>query len=114
MNKKILYLPILAILLLVLVGCSTTVMIDTNVEKANVKLNDRPIGSTPVTIDLSNAFWKEYYVDISKPGYKTVHAYLDKEPKIGPIIGGFFVGIPWLFSYGPEPNQYFYLEKIEN
>lgn len=114
MSKKILYFTLFSILLLVLAGCSTTVMIDTNVEKASVRLNGRDIGETPVTVELSNAIWEEYYVDISKSGYKSVHAYLQKEPKVGPIIGGFFIYIPWLYAYGPAPNQYFYLEKIEN
>jgi|GEM_PF-2349869 len=112
--KKVLWVTLALALIVFLSACSTSVMIETNVEGAEVSINYRPVGTTPVTIELSNAFWEEYYVDITKEGFRPIHATLKKEVKVGPVIGGLLgLGIPWLYVWGPSPYQFFVLEPLD-
>ena len=100
----------LLVVLLAVSGCSTLVLIETDPPGAEVVLDGRYLGESPVERKLSNAVWEDYRVEIRMDGYRTTRARLDKEIKPGPAIGGFFFAWPmWLWAYGPEPYQYFRL-----
>ena len=107
--KKLICLTVIAVILST--GCATLVRIDTDVPDAEVRLNGQPSGSTPVSKSLSDAIWENYDVIIEKAGYRTVRARLNKEFKVGTFIGGLFLWPLLLWTYGPEPYQFFELEK---
>ncbi|MEA2077610.1 MAG: PEGA domain-containing protein [Candidatus Marinimicrobia bacterium] len=92
-------------------SCSTMVRIETpDVPNASVKINGEPAGETPLEINLGDAIWEDYDVEIMKNGYQTYRGRLKKEVKIGSLVGGFFLFPFWLWVYGPEPYQNIYLE----
>jgi hypothetical protein len=93
-----------------LMGCTTLVTIKTSVPGANVQLNSRSIGETPVSAVMSNALWDRQLVVITKKGYQPVMAELEQEFKVRAVIAGLFVWPLWFWAYGPAPNQYFVLE----
>ncbi|MBW6458791.1 MAG: PEGA domain-containing protein [FCB group bacterium] len=109
--KKISLIMAIAVLL---TSCSTLVRIETpGIEGATIKINDQPVGKTPVKQSLSDAIWEEYDVEVSKEGYKTYYGRLRKEVKVGALVGGIIVWPFLLWVYGPEPFQTIYLEPLE-
>jgi hypothetical protein len=114
MKRWTLLLITITLLVLLFSACSTSVTIDTDPPGAEVRLNYQRIGTTPVTVVLSDAVWEEFFVEISKPGYRTIRTTLRKEIKPGAVVGGLlgFV-VPWLYAWGPAPYHYFELEQID-
>ena len=86
----------------------TIVVIDSNVEGAEVHLDYQKIGETPLTIELSNAIWEEYRIRLRADGYRELYGSLRKEIKTLNLISGILLIWPaLLWVYGPEPYQYF-------
>lgn len=110
-------MKVIAIILAVAVlftSCSTVVRIDTpDVPNASVKINGQPVGETPLTKTMSDAIWENYDVEIVKEGYQPYKAQLQKEIKVGALIGGIIVWPFLLWVYGPEPYQEIYLDSVE-
>jgi len=97
------------ILSLILSGCTTMVHINSSVPKAEVILDGKPIGKTPLNVRLVNIAWSEYKVILIQEGYIPLKTELDKEIKILPTVFGVFFAVPLIWCYGPKPNQYFLL-----
>jgi hypothetical protein len=95
----------------VLMGCSTFVSIRTTPNDAKIKINGQVVGNGQVDAVYSNFDFAEYSVEISKPGYQTLHATLQKEFKVGAFILGLFIWPELLFVYGPNSSQIFELER---
>ena len=82
-------LSVIMVLLILLTSCSTLVRIETpGVEGAEIKINDQPVGRTPIKKSLSDAILEEYNIEVSKEGYKTYYGRLQKEVKVGALVGG--------------------------
>ncbi len=97
---------------LVIAGCSTLVTIQSEPSGAEIILNNQKVGKTPFAVKLSDFAFNSYDVTLKKEGYTDVHGRISKEAKAGAIVGGFFVsGISWLWCYGPQPYQTFYLSE---
>jgi hypothetical protein len=104
--------PFIALALtLALVGCTTLVQIESNPPGANVRLEGKDLGKTPLSVELSDAVWENYNVIFKMAGYRELRVKLAKEIKAGALIGGLFFAIPLLWCYGPDENQYFDLQK---
>jgi hypothetical protein len=87
------------------------VAIRTEPDGAKIKLNSQPLGVSPVETDMSNFDFQDYVVEISKSGYKTLTATLQKEFKVGAFVVGLLVWWPeLLWAYGPKSVQTFELE----
>ena len=105
-------------------SCATSrVNINTNVPASNVIIDGKEVGETPISsLALKNKTGR-YQIIIEKEGYKVYQGYLRKETKAGPLVAvvtGY--SLIWLllpallllyipYVEGPEPNQYFVLEK---
>ena len=106
---------LMAVLLLacttsVMTGCvmNSTVTIDSEPQGAEVRLDNRVVGTTPVTVRLSNALWENPVVRIRADGYRDIYGGLQMEIKGPNLIVGFLLFWPaLLWSYGPDQYQYF-------
>ncbi len=106
---------LLAVLLLactmsVMTGCvmNSTVTINSEPRGAEVRLDNRVVGATPVTVRLSNALWENPIVRIRADGYRDIYGGLQMEIKGSNLIVGFLLFWPaLLWSYGPDQYQCF-------
>lgn len=89
----------------------TQVTIESNPPDAAVYLNDRPVGRTPVTVVLGNEAWQDYRLELRKEGYAVLTRLLVKEVKTTNVIGGFFLGLPFIWVYGPQSYYQFVLDQ---
>ncbi len=89
-------------------SCASTTLIESSPSGAKVYLNDQSVGVTPYTMRDSKIVWTTTNVKLEKEGYKpfTTIIVKNEEAAVGPIIGGFFVTIPWLWfmKYKPTHN----------
>lgn len=91
-------------------SCSTTVRIVSQPAGAKAYVNGRYLGETPVEVDRSDFVFEQHAITLRKKGYREVNSIADKEVKVGPVIGGLLVFIPFLWCYGPEDEQKYLLE----
>jgi hypothetical protein len=95
-----------------MLGCATSsnVTFDSSVRGANVKIDGKDVGRTPLTVKMSNAVWENPDVVITAEGYRTWIGAPEKEMKLSAAIVGYFLFWPaLLWSYGPSKYQYFTL-----
>ena len=76
---------------------------------ADVYINNQKMGKTPYKANLDDFVATNYQIILKKDGYNDFNGVLAKEAKVGAIIGGIFFIIPFLWCYGPSPNQQFVL-----
>ena len=114
------------LLVTLLLSCATSkVNITSNVEGANIILDGKPLGQTPIySATVPNVSGRSYEVVIEKEGYQPYRGFLRKEsntPALVAVIVGyslivFILPALLLFNYQylerPVENQYFILEEI--
>jgi hypothetical protein len=113
---------------LVLAGCQTTtkVNINTNVPDAQVVVDGKVVGNTPIQqAKIKNSSGRSYPVIIQKEGYETFRGTLATETKpaaatavvagyiLSPLILPLLLCINALWIDGPQPNQYFVLQEAQ-
>lgn len=113
--KKI--VPIICLLTTIMswTGCvtSTKVSIYTDVEGADVFIDNKKIGQTPIIkYKMKNIAWEDEVIIIRKEGYEEVNRYMYKEIKWWNAITGYFFLIPLIWSYGPKPEQHYLLTPL--
>lgn len=108
--KKLISLLLLVILL---ASCATSTMVtfNSNVEGANVYVDDELVGQTPLELRMSNFVTDEPTVSVEKEGYKKSRKPISKEVKVGNFISGLFFWFPYLWVYGPKEIQSFRLQE---
>ena len=87
------------------------VRITTDPDGAEVFLNNQPIGETPLTTELSDFVANRYNVRIEKAGYDDLNVTLQKEVKVGTVIGALFIWPLWPWIWGPADQQTFRLHE---
>ncbi len=110
-RKSFLNAGIALIAIMVVAGCSTMVTIQSEPSGADIILNNQKVGKTPFAVKLSDFAFNSYDVTLKKEGYADYHGRIAKEAKAGAIIGGLFIWVPFLWCYGPQPYQTFYLSE---
>jgi hypothetical protein len=110
---RLLFLGICLVVFLCASSCvtQTQVTIESSPPDAEVYLNDRPVGKTPVTVVLGNEAWQEYRLELRKEGYAVLTRLLMKEVKTTNVIGGIFLTLPFLWVYGPQSYYRFVLDQ---
>lgn len=96
--------PLAAVLVAVLVACSTVTRIDSNPSGAAVNLNGMPVGQTPLTMTLSDGVWRNDVIEVSLPGYQTQVMALQRNLNVGRLIIGIFLWWPelfWVLDHNP-------------
>lgn len=86
----------LALLASSLCACSTTSMIVTNPPGANVYIKGQFMGQSPVEVDLTDGFvdGANYWVKLTKQGYKTQEIKLRQSWAVGYIVLDALLCIP--------------------
>lgn len=86
-------------------SCSTTTHFSSQ-SPVDVYVDGQFIGRTPnASVSLSDAVWGSpscYYIDANG---QQGGCSIEREAKIGAIIGGIFLWPIWLWSYGPKAQQ---------
>ena len=95
-------------------SCAMTSMvtINTSPNAALVFIDGQPVGESPVTVQMSNAFWDDPVVMVRKDGYRDLRTSVTKEVKMINLISGILLVWPsLLWVYGPEEYQHFMLTE---
>lgn len=113
-RKSLVNAGIALVVMMAVAGCSTMVTIQSEPPGADIILNNQKVGTTPFAVKLSDFAFNSYDVTLKKDGYSDFHGSIAKEAKAGAIIGGLFVWVPFLWCYGPQPYQTFYLSEKDS
>ena len=90
-------------------GCvmTSSVTFDSDPQGADVYVDHRLLGRTPVTISMSNAIWESATVMYRMDGYREARIPVDKEVKATNLVVGLILWWPsLLWVYGPSEYQY--------
>lgn len=114
MTKSVLAL-FLALLILFATACSSSTMITSSPTNTRLFINGQAVGETPYRLRDSKIVFSETEIRLERNGYETIYATIakDSQPKAGPIIGGFFLVIPWLWALGYAPNYHYVLNRTQ-
>lgn len=100
--------------LLLLLACTAKIQVSAHPASAQIYVTDYPAsthappqvavakGGPDLFTDVSYFAWKQYYVWVGAEGYETELIPIRNEAKIGPIVGGLFVWVPFLWAAGPQ------------
>ena len=93
-------------------SCASTTIIQSTPSGADVYLNSQKVGKTPYTMNDTKIIFTTTSVKIKKDGYKPFNTIITRNEAadVGPIIGGFFVTIPWLWALKYNPVHKYELE----
>lgn len=84
-------------------SCASTTMIDSYPSNAKIYMNGENVGTTPYKHRDTKIVGSSNQVRIEKEGYKTYNTTFSKNEEIavGPLIGGVFVLVPylWIMKY---------------
>ena len=115
MKFKNLYIPIISITIL-FSSCASSTIIDSSPSNATIFLNGEKVGTTPYRHRDTKIVGSTNQVRIEKEGYKTYTTTFSKNEEIavGPLIGGFFVLVPylWIMKY-KEARVYDLIPKVK-
>lgn len=92
---------VFGLMMVLSMGCASTVRINSSPEGASVTVDGVYIGETPTTYTDTSIIFTNRFVEVEKPGYRKTQASLarDSQVNVGALIGGFFLcGILWLWA----------------
>lgn len=116
MTKKIRFLStFLSVIMLILSGCMSSTMIETQPKGAKVFLDNEYVGTSPVVMQDYKFATMSTYVRIEKDGYETIYTDIcrDEEIDIGSAIAGFFFYYPWVWIFKYQPVHSYIMKPIE-
>lgn len=96
-------------------SCVSTTLIQSIPSGAQVYLNQQVVGVTPYTMRDTKVVWSTTNVELKKEGYQPFYTTIvrNEQAAIGPIIGGFFVYIPWLWAMKYNPVHRYELAPVK-
>ena len=95
----------LLILAMTVVACSTTTRFNSQYP-VDVYVDGQFIGKTPnASVSLSDAVWGSPSCYFVEEDGRQGTCRIEREAKVGAIIGGFFLWPIWLWAYGPKSEQ---------
>ena len=88
-----------------ILSCSTTTHFNSTTP-VDVYVDGEYIGRTPnASVSLSDAVWGNPSCYAIDEAGNTYSYNIQREVKVGAVIGGFFLWPIWLWTYGPKPEQ---------
>jgi hypothetical protein len=114
-NKQLISILIFS-LAIILAGCSSTTIIQTEPSGASVYLNEKHVGTSPYEMKDKKITGTCTNLKLEMPGYKTIYQTICKDEQLNPgaLIGGIFVVIPYLWILEYYPVHYYVLERDLN
>ena len=114
MRKKI--LPLLLLSAVFFAGCASSTVIDSNPSGANLYLNGENVGTTPYSYKDTKIVGSRTSVKLKKAGYKNLDTSFSRSEQIDvkAIIGGVFVGFPFLWTMKYKPTHTYELTADKN
>jgi len=89
-------------------GCASSTLIQSYPTGAKVYINGEPVGKTPYLYSDTKILGSITNVDLVKEGYEPLYTSIERNEQVdvGAIVGGFFFGIPflWTLQYNPTHN----------
>jgi hypothetical protein len=100
-----------SVTVVVLSGCASTTLIQSQPSGAKLYLNSEPVGTTPYTMTDTKIMGTVTTVRLEAPGYEptTTAISRNEEFNVGACIGGAFVLVPFLWLFGYKPTHTFEL-----
>lgn len=100
-------------------GCASSTLIQSYPTGAKVYINGEPVGKTPYLYSDTKILGSITNVDLVKEGYEPLYTSIERNEQVdvGAIVGGFFFGIPflWTLQYNPTHNyELIPLEQSQN
>jgi hypothetical protein len=108
MKKRMYFLRVTAAfmaLAMLISGCASTTLIQSDPTGAKVYLDGEPMGKTPYTHTDTKITGSPTQVKLVKEGYEDFHTVIvrNEEVDVGAVVGGVFFLIPflWVMKYKP-------------
>ena len=97
-----------------LCGCVSATKIESAPPGATLYINDEKTGVTPYAYSDKRIIGTDVRVKMKKEGYEDLEVSFSRseEPDIGPIIGGVFTLVPFLWAMKYKPVHTYELEPI--
>jgi len=107
-NRIILYILVFPI---ILSSCASSTIIDSIPSNANLYVNGKLVGNTPYKHKDTKIVGSSNTVRLEKEGYRTYTTSFAKNEKIaiGPLFGGMFLLIPYLWIMKYEDGRVYEL-----
>lgn len=104
-------------LIILFASCASSTLIQTNVDGADLYLDDESVGKTPYTMRDTKIVGSTTLLRIQKEGYTTINTSISKDEKadVGAIIGGCFLLFPflWTMKYKPVHSYELHPNSVE-
>lgn len=115
LRNNIRLFAVIGIVSILFTSCASSTLITSDPPGASLYLDGASVGATPYKHKDSKPIFSCTSVRLEKDGHETVYTEICKEdePKVGPIVGGFFLVIPWLWALGYRNTYNYYLEPTE-
>ena len=99
MRLSITSLPAQCSLLLVLIGCSSTTVLQSVPSGAKLYVNEQYRGTTPYLYRDEKIVGSTTSIRLTLDGYKDFTTVLQRDERVhvGALVGGFFFVVPWLW-----------------
>lgn len=99
---------VLFALIVLFSGCASSTLIKSYPTGAKVYINGEPVGKTPYLYSDTKILGSITNIDLVKEGYEPLYTSIERNEQVdvGAIVGGFFFGVPflWTLQYNPTHN----------
>lgn len=112
-NKILIYILVFPI---IFSSCASSTVIDSIPSNANLYINGKLVGQTPYKHKDTKIVGSSNTVRIEKEDYRTYKTSFAKNEKmaIGPLIGGIFLFLPYLWIMKYEDGRVYELRPVAN
>jgi len=106
---------LLFVTIILFASCRSMTVIQTEPAGATVYIDGRNAGPSPVEMVDTKVVTSCTDIRIEKDGYQRKHTEIcrNEQPAVGPIIGGFFLLVPWLWAFEYQPSHFYELKPLE-
>jgi hypothetical protein len=93
-------------------GCASTTTLQTQPPGAQVKIDGVPVGTTPYSLTDTKIVGSNTQLRFELAGYQPYEVTLQRNEEVDvlPLIGGFFVLVPWLWVFKYKPTHTYVLQ----
>ena len=98
----------------VLAGCASTTVIQSEPNGAQLRIDAQPVGATPVTFTEGAVWhWTKHSITLEAPGYRTYHGQMTTQVAPLYIVLGLLCLLPFLLVAEFKPSYYYIMVQEE-